>query len=235
MAVFDIMGLLSAGLAAIVALAPSPDRRDGEVIRLLPRGCHEIALTFDLCPVRKGSGFDAALVDELAADKIPATFFLSGRWIAHHDSAVRRLRAVPFFEIETHGQAHAHLQTLRHDAQWQEIDGPVELLRERYHIHATFFRPPYGEYDSTTVEVARELGQRVVLWSAASGDPDPHLSEAAIVGALSPHLHDGNVLIFHANGRGWHTREVVRDLVAELERRRLRPATIAEMSNGCGG
>jgi hypothetical protein len=83
--------------------------------------------------------------------------------------------------------------------------------------------------------VARELGQRVVLWSAASGDPDPHLSEAAIVGALSPHLHDGNVLIFHANGRGWHTREVVRDLVAELERRRLRPATIAEMSNGCGG
>jgi peptidoglycan-N-acetylglucosamine deacetylase len=235
LAVFDIMGLLSAGLAAIVVLAQSPARPDGDVIRLLPRGCHEIALTFDLCPVRKGPGFDAALVDELAADNIPATFFLSGRWIAHHDSAVRRLRAVPFFEIETHGQAHAHLQNLRHDAQWREIDGPVELLRERYHIHATFFRPPYGEYDGTTVEVARELGQRVVLWSAASGDPDPHLSEAAIVAALSPHLHDGNVLVFHANGRGWHTREVVRDLVAELERRRLRPATIAEMSNGCGG
>ena len=111
------MGLLSAGLAAIVALAQSPARPDGDVIRLLPRGCHEIALTFDLCPVRKGSGFDAALVDELAADNIPATFFLSGRWFAHHDSAVRRLRAVPFFEIETHGQAHAHLQNVRHDAQ----------------------------------------------------------------------------------------------------------------------
>jgi peptidoglycan/xylan/chitin deacetylase (PgdA/CDA1 family) len=233
LAVFDIVGLVCAGLAAIAALtqpAASPARY---VIRRLPRGCHEVALTFDLCPVREGSGFDAALVDELAAEKIPATFFLSGRWIARHDSAVRRLRAVPFFEIETHGQAHAHLQNLQRDAQRQEIVGPVELLRERYHIRATFFRPPYGEFDATTVAVARELGQHVVLWSAASGDPDPHLSEAAIVAALSPLLRDGSVLVFHANGRGWHTREVVRDLAAELERRRLRPATIAEMMNGC--
>jgi peptidoglycan-N-acetylglucosamine deacetylase len=232
LAVFDIVGLVCAGLAAIAALTrPSAEPAD-DVIRRLPRGCHEIALTFDVCPVHEGSGFDAALVDELAAEKIPATFFLSGRWIAHHDSAVRRLRAVPFFEIETHGQAHAHLKNLQRDAQRQEIDGPVELLRDRYNIHATFFRPPYGEYDGTTVKVARELGQHVVMWSAASGDPDPHLSEAAIVAALSPRLHDGSVLVFHANGRGWHTREVVRDLAAELERRRLRPATIAEM-NGC--
>jgi peptidoglycan/xylan/chitin deacetylase (PgdA/CDA1 family) len=231
--VFDFVGLVCAGLAAIAALTQPSAEPARDVIHRLPRGCHEVALTFDLCPVREGSGFDAALVNELAAQKIPATFFLSGRWIAHHDSAVRRLRAVPFFEIETHGQAHAHLQNLQRDAQRQEIYRPVELLRERYHIHATFFRPPYGEYDGTTVEVARELGQHVVLWSAASGDPDPHLSEAAIVAALSPRLHDGSVLVFHANGRGWHTREVVRDLAAELERRRLRPATIAEMVNGC--
>jgi peptidoglycan/xylan/chitin deacetylase (PgdA/CDA1 family) len=233
--VFAIFGLLSAGLVMVGALTQPSARPDRDVIRRLPRGCHEVALTFDLCPVREGSGFDAALVDELAAEKIPATFFLSGRWITHHDSAVRRLRAVPFFEIETHGQAHAHLQNLQPDAQRHEIDGPVELLRKRYHIHATFFRPPYGEYDGTTVDVARELGQHVVLWSAASGDPDRHLSEAAIVAALSPRLHDGSVLVFHANGRGWHTREVVRDLAAELERRPLRPATISEMVNGCDG
>jgi peptidoglycan/xylan/chitin deacetylase (PgdA/CDA1 family) len=231
--VFDIFGLLSAGLVMVAALTQPAAPPDRDVIRRLPRGCHEVALTFDLCPVREGSGFDAALVDELAAQKIPATFFLSGRWIAHHDSAVRRLRSVPFFEIETHGQVHAHLQSLQREAQRREIDGPVELLRERYQIYATFFRPPYGEYDDTTVEVARELGQHVVLWSAASGDPDPHLSEAAIIAALSPRLGDGSVLVFHANGRGWHTHEMVRDLAAELERRRLRPATIAEMVNGC--
>jgi peptidoglycan/xylan/chitin deacetylase (PgdA/CDA1 family) len=233
LAVFDIVGLVCAGLAAIAALTRPSAEPAGDVIRGLPRGCHEIALTFDLCPVRAGSGFDTALVDELVAEQIRATFFLSGQWMAHHDSATRRLRAVPFFEIETHGQAHAHLPSLLRDAQRQEIDGPVELLRERYHIQATFFRPPYGEYDGTTVELAHELGQRVVLWSAASGDPDPHLSEAAIVAALSPHLRDGSVLVFHANGRGWHTREVVRDLVAELGRRQLQPVTIAEMVNGC--
>ncbi len=232
-AVFDLMGLVSAGLLSLATLTASATVPDHDVIRRLPRGCHEIALTFDLCPVRRGSGFDAALVNELVAAKVPATFFLSGNWIEHHDSAVRRLRTVPFFEIETHGQAHAHLRRLEHDGQQQEIDGPVELLRERYHIHTTFFRPPYGEYDGTTVEVAHALGQQVILWSAASGDPDPRLSAADIVTALSPRLHDGSVLVFHANGRGWHTREVVRDLTAELSRRHLRPATIAEIVNGC--
>jgi peptidoglycan-N-acetylglucosamine deacetylase len=232
-AFLDLMALVSAGLVALATVTPSATALGRDVIRHLPRGCHEIALTFDLCPVRRGGGFDADLVDELVAAKIPATFFLSGEWIEHHDGAVRRLRTVPFFEIETHGQAHAHLHRLEQDGQRREIDGPVELLRERYHIHATFFRPPYGEYDSTTVEVAHALGQQVILWSAASGDPDPRLSAADIVTALSPRLNDGSVLVFHANGRGWHTREVVRDLAAELPRRHLRPATIAEIVNGC--
>src|SRR5262249_55429163 len=117
--VFDIFGTLSTGLVMAATLTQPAALPDRNVIRRLPRGCHEVALTFDLCPVREGSGFDAELVDELAAQKIPATFFLSGRWISHHESAVRRLRAVPFFEIETHGQAHAHLQSLQRDAQRQ--------------------------------------------------------------------------------------------------------------------
>ena len=212
------------------ALPPDPP----SLIRHANRGCHEIALTFDLCPVSKGNGFDDALVDELAADKIPATFFASGRWIERHESAVRRLLAVPFFELETHGERHAHLPGLDADAQKREIEGPVALLRARYDRGSTFFRPPYGDYDATTLDVARTLGLRVVLWSAVSGDPDPHLSETDIVETLKPRLRDGAVVIFHANGRGLHTREVLRDIEPMLAERHLQPATLAELMRSCG-
>ncbi|MGH7229774.1 MAG: polysaccharide deacetylase family protein, partial [Nitrospiraceae bacterium] len=57
-----------------------------EVIKSGPRACKGMALTFDLCPVREGSGYDQPLIDLLKEKRIPATFFLSGRWMAKHDA-----------------------------------------------------------------------------------------------------------------------------------------------------
>ncbi len=222
-----------AGVAAARARSLAPEQTSPEVIRSLRHGCHEIALTFDVCPVRRGTGFDDGLIDELVAERIPATFFVSGRWMIAHEAQLRRLLSVPFFEVETHGQMHAHLLGLDAAAQRREIEGPVDLLRSRYERDSAFFRPPYGDYDETTVEVARALGLRVVLWSAVSGDPDPRLSEADILGALATRLRDGAVVVFHANGRGWHTREVVRDLNEKLAERKLQPVTLAQMMRGC--
>ena len=48
LAVFDIVGLVCAGLAAIAALTRPSTEPAEDVIRRLPRGCHEIALTFEL-------------------------------------------------------------------------------------------------------------------------------------------------------------------------------------------
>jgi len=223
----------AAVLATHAGLSATRIADSSEVIHSARRGCHEIALTFDLCPVRRGRGFDAALVDELISQKIPATFFLSGRWITAHAEDLRKLLAVPFFEIETHGQRHAHLAGLGAAAQRSEIEGPVDLLRSRYAHASIFFRPPYGEYDDTTLGVARQLGLRVVLWSAVSGDPDPRLSEADILAALAGRVHDGAVVVFHANGRGWHTREVIHDLYESFADSKLRPVTLAEMVHGC--
>jgi len=225
--------LCAAGAVAQASLSTAAPTGAPGIIRSAPRGCHEIALTFDLCPVRHGTGFDTPLVDELIAGRIPATFFLSGRWISTHPSELKKLLAVPFFEIETHGERHAHLTGLDEAAQRREIEGPVDLLRWRYERAARFFRPPYGEYDATTLSAARALGLQVVLWSAVSGDPDPHLSEADILTALSTGVRDGGVVIFHANGRGWRTSDVVRDFSATLAEKNLRPVTLAEMMGGC--
>src|ERR1051325_3695748 len=108
-----LLGSVLVFAAAVTARASavSPEERP-MVIRSARHGCHEIALTFDVCPVRRGSGFDTGLVDELVEQKIPATFFVSGRWMIGHEAAVRRLRHVPFFELGTHRPTRAHLTGL---------------------------------------------------------------------------------------------------------------------------
>lgn len=201
-----------------------------QVIRGGTPSCQAVALTFDLCPVRQGTGYDAALVDYLIEHKIPATFFASGRWIQKHDAEMKQLLAVPFFEMGTHGQVHAHLAALDEEAQQTEIIGAVDLLKTRYGVRAPLFRPPYGEFNDLTVEVVRKLGLQFILWNVVSGDPDPSLSADKMLAHLTASIRGGSTIVFHANGKGVHTREVVETLTQEVfPKQRLKPVTVTEL------
>ncbi len=228
--------MLKRGLAVCVllgsAVLPSTDGA-AQVVRSGPSSCKAVALTFDMCPVRDGAGYDAPLIDMLTEHRIPATFFLSGRWIAKHEAEVKALLTVPFFEIGTHGQVHAHLPALDADRQRAEISGPILTLKNRFGYRGSLFRPPYGEYDDTTVEVARALGLRFILWSAVSGDPDPRLSEDRMLEELRARVRGGSVVVFHANGKGLHTRVVVEELSQELLKKGLQPVTVSELLGRC--
>ena len=205
---------------------------ESQVIKSGPPACPGVALTFDLCPVRGGTGYDQALIDYLIERKIPATFFLSGKWITKHDDQVRALLRIPFFEVGTHGEVHAHLPMHPAEEQKQEILGPVRLLKTKYGHDATLFRPPYGEFNDETVDVVHGLGLQFILWNAVSGDPDPTLSAAHIDDRLKQFVRKGSVVVMHANGRGIHTREAVEYLDQQLlPQRGLIPMTVSDLLN----
>jgi peptidoglycan/xylan/chitin deacetylase (PgdA/CDA1 family) len=189
-----------------------------------------VALTFDLCPVRDPPGFDAELAALLENTRTPATFFISGRWLLRHENEAKALAQVPFFELGTHGFAHAHLPILDGPAQREEIEQAVTLLRTRLGVSARLFRPPYGEYDERTEGVLETLGLRGLTWSVVSGDPDPELSAAQILDRIERRLRPGSIVVFHANGKGRHTRAVVQALLERLlPEKGLRPMTVDEL------
>jgi len=217
-----------AASALVVSLASTSGF--GQVVRSGPVVCPTIALTFDLCPVRKGEGYDKALVDYLIEHKIPATFFMSGRWIAKHDAEVEQLLGIGFFEVGTHGEVHAHLPMQNADEQRNEILGPIKLLSEHYAHEAVLFRPPYGEYNDVTVDVVRALGLRFIQWNIESGDPDPTLSAEQIAARIERRAEAGSIVVLHANGKGKHTRQVVQDLTTQvLPRKGLSPTTVSDL------
>jgi peptidoglycan/xylan/chitin deacetylase (PgdA/CDA1 family) len=219
------------GVVAALSILPLlPGDGTAQVIRGGAPACKAVALTFDLCPVRQGAGFDAGLVDYLVEHRIPATFFASGRWIRKHDAEMKQLLAVPFFEMGTHGQVHAHLAELDEEHQRVEIIAAVDLLKARYGVTAPLFRPPYGEYNDLTVEVVKQLGLRFILWNVVSGDPDPSLSADKMLAHLTGSTRGGGMIVFHANGKGVHTREVVERLAQEfLPKQGLRPVTVTDL------
>ena len=214
---------------AASTLAVAADAR-AQVIRSGPPACPTIALTFDLCPVRKGAGYDKALIEYLIDHHIPATFFMSGKWIAKHDPEVEQLLGVAFFEVGTHGEVHAHLPMHNADEQRMEILGPVKLLSEHYAHDTVLFRPPFGEYNEVTVDVVKTLGLRLVQWNIESGDPDPSLSAEHILARIEKRAKAGSIVVLHANGKGKHTRQIVERLTADiLPRKGLKPTTVSDL------
>ncbi len=221
-----LLGILSA-----VATEPFlPVDGVAQVIKSGPPMCPGVALTFDLCPVRKGTGYDQPLMDYLIKHRIPATFFMSGKWMTKHEPEVDRLLGLGFFEVGTHGEVHAHLPMHDADEQRAEILGPVKLLQEHYTHEATLFRPPYGEYNDVTVAVVNMLGLRFIQWNIESGDPDPTLSAEQILTGVTARAKPGSIIVFHANGKGKQTRQVIERLTSDiLPRKGLQPMTVSEL------
>ena len=226
--IITVLGVL---LLLYMPLSPPSDGM-AQVIKSGPPTCPGVALTFDLCPVRKGSGYDQPLMDYLIKHRIPATFFMSGKWMAKHETEVDHLLGMGFFEVGTHGEVHAHLPMHDTDEQRTEILGPVTLLQEHYAHEATLFRPPYGEYNDVTVAVVNMLGLRFIQWDIESGDPDPTLSAEQILARVAKRAKPGSIIVFHANGKGKQTRHVIEQLTTEiLPQKKLRPMTVSELLN----
>ncbi len=221
--------ILSAVLIGSLGALSSPDTL-AQVIKSGPPSCPGIALTFDLCPVKKSPGYDQALIDYLIQHQIPSTFFMSGKWIAKHDAEVEHLLGIQFFEVGTHGEVHAHLPMHNADEQQKEIYAPVKLLSEHYAHDATLFRPPYGEYNDTTIDVVKLLGLRFIQWSIESGDPDPTLTADQILARIEKRAKPGSIVVLHANGKGKQTRAVIERLTTDvLPRKSLKPMTVSEL------
>ena len=183
-----------------------------------------VALTFDCCQTRKPAGYDRAIVGILLKTHTPATFFLGGRWIETHPQATAQLAGAAQFELANHSYLHPHFKQLSAARLDEELQRTQALIA-RYGRHSRFVRPPYGEYNRQTLAEARKLGLRVVTWSLVTGDPDKHTSAADIVRAVK-RVRPGDIIIMHANGRGWHTAEALPRVIATLRARGLRPVVL---------
>lgn len=128
-------------------------------------GARTVALTFDDGPGKN----TAAILDILARYRVPATFFNIGAAMANRPELVRR-EVAEGYAMGDHTQTHPHLPTLSAAAQDAELS---QARAEQVALTGTapcVFRPPYGEYDATTLRLAQQLRMDVWLWSVDTLD-----------------------------------------------------------------
>ena len=188
-----------------------------------------IALTFDACQTRRPTGYDAGIVGVLERSRVPATFFLGGRWMETHAAAARQLAREPLFELGNHSYLHPHLVRLDAGRVRAELAKTQAILLRLTGRPGRLFRAPYGEYNSCVLATASELGLVSVQWDVVSGDPDRRATAPRLVQSVVRQCRPGSIVIMHVNGRGWHTAEALPEIIRRLEQAGYRFVTVSQL------
>ena len=189
----------------------------------------KIALTFDACPSFTHGGFDERIVRTLIDSGVPATFFLSGKWIVKHRNAVKKLASIQEFELGNHSYSHPHCTTISDDSLRRELERTEFLLNSIAGTSSKLFRPPYGETDQRVEAVAKNIGLTTVMYDLASGDPDSAITRERLVHFVVTSVRNGSIIVMHVNGRGWHTAEALPAIIQTLRAKGYSFSKVSEL------
>ncbi len=137
---------------------------------------------------------DGAYPDQLALElirdhKIPVTMFLNQNMFRANSAYFQQLQAAGAV-IGTHTSTHPNLRGKDAAFQHAEICDMNAQFNELFGHMPTLFRPPYGNYDPTTLQQAASCGITTVLHWSAEADT------GHIVTAEGP-LRAGDIILMH--------------------------------------
>ncbi|MFD1327561.1 polysaccharide deacetylase family protein [Mycoplana ramosa] len=168
-------------------------------------GPARIALTFDACMGR----VDMRILDVLLRERIPATIFVTARWLQHNRQAAATLLAHPdLFEIENHGAMHVPAVDYptsiygitaagSPQAVAREVEGGAAAIVAAGAPQPRWFRGATARYTASSITEISRLGYKVAGYSI-NGDDGSLLGARAAEQRVAA-ARDGDVVIAHIN------------------------------------
>ncbi len=196
-----------------------------------------IALTFDACGGPGGNGYDTKLIDYLKSEKIPATLFISGKWIDANPDVLRELAKNPLFEVENHGLNHKPCSVNGRSVRgkkgtksvgevFDEIEQNAIKIQTLTDAKPRYYRPGAAACDEICVEIANVFGYEVVNFSvlgdAGATYPKKRVKEALLNAPPS------SIILMHMNRPEGDTAEGVMEAIPELKKQGFKFVRLSE-------
>jgi peptidoglycan/xylan/chitin deacetylase (PgdA/CDA1 family) len=189
-----------------------------------------IALTFDACGGPHGSEYDAELIRYLRKEQVPATLFVTGKWIDANYQTFVELSKDKLFEIENHGLNHRPCSvdgeseygikgTPDIPDAFDEIEAnerKIELITGRRPL---FYRSATAFTDEACAKIARQLHVTMISFDVLSGDAVPFTPVKLIEQSVMTHVKPGALIIMHFNHPKWNTYESLERIIPLLKKR----------------
>jgi peptidoglycan/xylan/chitin deacetylase (PgdA/CDA1 family) len=188
-----------------------------------------VAFTFDACGGKRGSGCDKELIEYLHKEEIPATLFISGKWIDSQFAEFLNLSRDTLFEIENHGLNHKPCTITGQSAYgikgtsdlkeaFDEIEGNARKIEALTKRRPLYFRSATAYIDEASASMAMKLGITTVSYQVLSGDAVPFVPDSVIERNVLNRIKPGAIIIMHFNHPEWNTKEAMEKIVPKLRK-----------------
>jgi peptidoglycan-N-acetylglucosamine deacetylase len=151
------------------------------------------ALTFDDGPHAEGT---PAVLEILAREKVPATFFLVGEQIRRNPSLPREILEAGH-RIALHCDRHRNLLRLAPAQVREDIARAESAIGDSTGLTPELYRPPYGVLNAAALRLARARGWRTLLWSQWGRDWEKRATPDSIAAKVTEGAGEGAVLLLH--------------------------------------
>jgi peptidoglycan/xylan/chitin deacetylase (PgdA/CDA1 family) len=207
----SVSGLAGAAMPTTPVLLPKPHAHASHLLEPTLKlgtttpGQTTVALTFDACMGKA----DHRILDTLVDNHIPATIFVTGRWLKHNAEAFAIMQAHPdLFEIEDHGLNHipavdrpASIYGIKSagspEAVALEVEGGTDAIVKAGAPRPKFFRGATAKYTPSSIKQIEALGYKIAGYSV-NGDGGSLLGRVATERNYA-RAKDGDVIISHIN------------------------------------
>lgn len=158
-------------------------------------------LTFD-CGYENGN--TEPILDALKAHNAPATFFVVGHMLESAPDIVKRMVA-DGHTVGNHTYHHPDMSKISDEASFRkEMDDAANLFREVTGTDMVmYYRPPQGKYNTSNLQMAKDMGYSTFFWSLAYVDwnIDAQPSHEEAMEKLMSRIHPGAIVLLHSTSK----------------------------------
>lgn len=165
------------------------------------------------------------ILETLKNQNVRVTFFMVGDWVEKNKEAVKKIYEAGH-EIGNHSYNHPHVNNLSLDKNKEQIQKCSDLIKSITGKETKLYRGPYGEYNNTVIQAAKDLEHQTIQWSIDSLDYKG-LTGEQMWERIEPKLENGSIILMH-NGTE-NTALSLNEIITKIKEKGYKIVPISEL------
>lgn len=176
------------------------------------QGSREEKIVAFACNIDWGNEYIGDMLDIFHDNKIKISFFPTGRWAEENRDLLLKIYRAGH-EIGNHGYSHLDYDKLDYDGNYKEIAKAHKVIEGIIDEPPKYFAPPSGAYNEFTIQAARNLGYKTILWSIDTIDWREDSHKDLIVSRVIEKIHKSAIVLMHPTDE---TRKALPEIINKL-------------------
>lgn len=166
-----------------------------------------------------------SILETLKNNNVNITFFMVGDWIEKYPEYAKKIYESGN-EIGSHSNTHPHVNNLSKEKNIEELRKCNEKIEKITGSKANLYRTPYGEYNNTVLQAAKEEGYRTIQWNIDTLDYNS-LTGEEMWSRINNKLEKGSIILTH-NGTT-HTADSLDMIIKNIKKKGFEIVKVSEL------